>query len=87
MELIGTNRDSSGTYRMYREAGALITVNGEGSDDEYRVQQHLVPAPNFTADDDDWYPYGTEGQRCDIHVDGEHARLVDGIFELVDDGA
>lgn len=86
MELIGTNHDSSGAYRIYRDPDALITVNGEGSADEYRVRQRLVPASNFTAEDEDWYPYGTEGQRCDIHVDGEHARLGDGVFQLIDDG-
>jgi len=34
--------------------------------------------PGFEADADEWYAYGTGGRICDIHIDGEHARI-DGV--------
>lgn len=86
MELIGSNLDSSGIYRMYLDGNALVTLNGPTEDTlEETARQTLVPAPTFTVEDeDDWYTYGTGGHTCDVHFEGEHARIDGETYELVD---
>lgn len=84
MELIGTNVDSSGYYKMYLDGQTLVTYIGSDEDSvEELVRQNLVPAPDFTAPEDEWAPYGANGHVCDIHYLGDYGRI-DGItYELI----
>jgi hypothetical protein len=43
----------------------------------------LIPAPDFTAPEDEWYVYGANGHVCDVHYDGDHARIGGASYELV----
>lgn len=87
MNLIGTNADSSGMYKMFLDGDELVTFNGVDSDSlEETARQKLVPAPGFVAEsEDDWYVYGTDGHTCDIHFEGENARIDGATYELVDE--
>lgn len=84
MELVGSNFDSSGLYRIYVDGDALVTLNGASEDTlEETARQLLVPAPEFVADhDDDWYNYGVDGHVCDIHMYGDHARIDGTTYKL-----
>lgn len=77
MELIGTNFDSSGLYKIYLDGNTLVTLNGGDENDlEEIARQELTPAPDFTAgSEEDWYVYGTNGHTCDIHYEEDYARI------------
>ncbi|QHC65086.1 hypothetical protein GSU69_19730 (plasmid) [Rathayibacter festucae] len=84
MELIGTNVDSSGYYKMYLDGQAMVTYTGSDEDSvEELVRQNLVPAPDFTAPADEWYLYGANGHVCDVHYEGDHARIDGATYELI----
>jgi hypothetical protein len=85
MELIGTNFDSSGLYKIYLEGSTLITFNGGDETSLEEIgRQVLTPAPDFNAgSEDDWYVYGTNGHTCDIHHDVDAARIDGTVYALV----
>ena len=83
MDLVGNNFDSSGLYAMYLDDGVLVTYTGSSESSlEETARQRLVPAPDFAADPAEWYVYGVEGHTCDVHVDGEHARIDGATYAL-----
>ncbi|RFA11813.1 hypothetical protein B7R22_17635 [Subtercola boreus] len=84
MELIGTNFDSSGLYKIYLDGSTLVTFNGSDENSLEEIgRQDLTAAPDFTAaSDEDWYVYGTNGHTCDIHSEEDYARIDGTIYTL-----
>jgi hypothetical protein len=86
MELIGTNVDSSGYYKMYLDGDDLVTFTGSDEDSvEEMGRQRLVPAPDFSSPEDEWSTYGANGHTCDIHYLGDYGRIDGVIYELIMD--
>ncbi|PTL73225.1 hypothetical protein C1I63_10435 [Rathayibacter caricis DSM 15933] len=83
MELIGTNSDGSGDFSMYLDGETLRTFIAVDGELEESARQELAPAPGFESAKEDWYVYGSNGHSCDIHVDGEHARVDGSTYLLV----
>lgn len=84
MDLIGTNTDSSGLYRMYLDGADFVTHTSNGGGDFVELaRQPLSPAPEYEADsDDDWYAYGTDGHQCDVHYSDPYARIDGAVYKL-----
>lgn len=78
VQLIGKNSDGSGDFTIYLDGETLRTFIDVDGKSEESARQDLVPAPDFESANENWYIYGSNGRTCDIHIDGEHAR-VDGL--------